>query len=176
MNKAESALIERLPSQSSILELGCGSGILAQRLLQRFRTYCGVDIAENAIQEAENRCAFAGARAVFVTADVTDTELPRADVTVFLGLTDWLTEAQLAKLFLALSSPVLLFSYSEAVPWYTAYRRFKDRDGHYGARTFTFERMQDLARPAGYQLELFSKAQLLNPGALVWASKRFTNT
>src|SRR4051812_22989237 len=55
MRKAEQILLERTDGTSRILELACGSGLLAQKLRGHVAGYFGVDIAHNAIARAKAR-------------------------------------------------------------------------------------------------------------------------
>lgn len=54
--KISTELIERNLGQNwSVIELGCGSGYLAEKLASKVKNYCGYDIAENAINHARLR-------------------------------------------------------------------------------------------------------------------------
>jgi SAM-dependent methyltransferase len=179
MKISEKIILQRMLPQQTILELGCGSGILAERLLRHSFRYFGVDIAENAVSLAKERCAFAGDRGNFFAKDVLHFEMKETDLTVFLGLTDWLSEFELEQLFKSLKSDKILFSYtvdntSHRYPWYRIYRRFADKNYHeYGcfARTFSFEQISRMARAGGFSLEVLHKPQLFNPGVLLWGSR-----
>lgn len=98
------------PSHSSVLELGCGSGRLALGL--RGKKYRGLDFSQAAIDRALAR----GLDCEFLCLDVRSCgeRFVGFDITVFLGLTDWLTPEELEKIMISLHSPWLLFSYTGA--------------------------------------------------------------
>jgi SAM-dependent methyltransferase len=85
-----------------IVELGCGSGHLAARLVGAGADqYQGFDIAANAVEEARRNANRAGLgdKAEFQQATITDLNTPDADIVFSLGLLDWLTDAELNHLF-----------------------------------------------------------------------------
>ena len=59
------------PSRTSIIELGCGQGHLAEHLLEKGFRYFGIDISETAIQQARKKTGEKGKNA-FLLADITD--------------------------------------------------------------------------------------------------------
>ena len=94
-----------------VVELGCGSGLLAEKLLALgAASYQGYDISSVAIARAKQRAAQSprGDAMLFDVAALTD--LPSQDnaLVVSLGLIEWLTPAELDYLF-AISSKGSLF-------------------------------------------------------------------
>lgn len=85
-----------------VVELGCGSGILTERILQAGATsYTGYDIAESAISAARERArTFERADSVkYELKPVSDLPPLDADIVFSLGLLDWLTDDELEILF-----------------------------------------------------------------------------
>jgi SAM-dependent methyltransferase len=86
----------------SVLEIGCGSGLIAQPLIDAGAVrYVGVDIAENAITIARKKQAELNwsDRISFKVGTVRDMPPVAEDVVVSLGVLDWLTDEELAVMF-----------------------------------------------------------------------------
>jgi len=82
-----------------VVELGCGSGLLAERLLAAGAlSYQGYDISDAAIAKARERAAGRGAMR-FDVASVAELPPLGDALVVSLGLVDWLNEAELTHLF-----------------------------------------------------------------------------
>ncbi len=85
-----------------VVELGCGSGLLAERLLALgAASYQGYDLSDAAIARAKQRAADSprGEAMRFTVAGITDLP-PQGDALVIsLGLVEWLTAAELDHLF-----------------------------------------------------------------------------
>ena len=154
MRGAEALIRGVLPPGGSLLELGCGSGLLARRLQGTFGRYHGIDLAEAAIQHAR---ALPGiAHATFEQGDALDAELPRSDVAVFLGLVDWLEPAEAKRLLEKVPARFLIFSFTAqgavASPCspYGLYRAWYDKQfgaGVYRARSFQWEEVHGWLKP-----------------------------
>lgn len=86
---------------ASVLDLGAGSGRLAEALMPAgARAYHGVDLAEAAVEAGRARAVAEGWDAVtFERAAVTDLGTRDADVVVSLGLLDWLDDDELEATF-----------------------------------------------------------------------------
>jgi SAM-dependent methyltransferase len=87
-----------------VVELGCGSGLLAEPLVEAgAESYLGLDIARNAIEGARERVRSSpsASRIRFDVADVGLLPPLAADVVFSLGLFDWLTLAQIESVFAA---------------------------------------------------------------------------
>jgi SAM-dependent methyltransferase len=173
LRKACKVIARRADAKWTVLELACGSGLLAQKLRGRIAGYRGLDIAQNAIARARQRVP----EFEFNSADVLTTDFAVADLTVFLGLTDWLDERGLDAVFAKLNSPRVLFSYTQVSQWnpYRLYRVFMDKpmkSGTQRARTFNENQIRGLLERHGYRMSRLTRPYLLNPGVLVWAEKQ----
>lgn len=85
-----------------VLEVGCGSGIIAQRFIDAGAvSYRGIDIAENAINIANKRKADEGwsDKISFEVGTIRDMAPVTEDIVLSLGVLDWLTDEELAVLF-----------------------------------------------------------------------------
>jgi len=85
-----------------VVELGCGSGLLAERLLMLgAASYEGYDLSDVAIARAQLRAAASPRREHmrFAVAAITDLPPQGTAVVVSLGLIEWLTAAELDHLF-----------------------------------------------------------------------------
>ena len=175
LRRAAQVIVQRTPSDSRILELGCGSGYLAEKLSGKGYRYSGCDFAANAIVVAQARVqdpAF-----TFFVSDVTSGELPGADLTVFMGLTDWLSAEQLLQLLQSIPSASIFFSYTHEFAWspYRFYRRLMDGPGGaeaYRARTYSRNQIEQILERAGYRYEVVSYPLIYDPGCLVWAERK----
>lgn len=85
-----------------IVELGCGSGLLAENLIQAgAASYRGIDFAAGAIERAKQRVAAAGLddNIAFEAADVGSLGPLNADIVFSLGLLDWFTLDQIKHVY-----------------------------------------------------------------------------
>lgn len=160
-----------------VIELGCGSGILATNVHHLFSSYTGVDIAANAISVAQHRIN--NENVLFLAADVQQMNFENYDLSIFLGLTDWLEKEQLQQLFARLNTKYMLFSYTEkevVSEWnpYFYYRKIMDRksmDYSYRARSYSRAEITEMMGKAGYKMKVLKPASIVNPGVLIWAEK-----
>ncbi|MGE0527978.1 MAG: class I SAM-dependent methyltransferase, partial [Bdellovibrionales bacterium] len=171
----------RLPPGQSLLELGCGSGYLAARVKSHCGSYVGIDIAAVAIREA--RRSLPEPHLQFMQGDIRQMRLPVAELTVLLGLSDWLSPMELKALVARLRSRCVLLSYTRASAWhpYRLYRALADapragegrsRTRSYGgARTYEGHELAAWLTEGGYRSELIKPPGPLNPGALLWAAR-----
>jgi len=168
MRRARKILMARVPRGSAMLELGCGSGRLAEQLQDHVGRYRGIDLAASAISQARARVP----QLSFTVGDVLTQDLSGFDVTVFLGLTDWVDD--LPALFAKLHSPNILFSYTQgrhSAP-YQMYRRWMDNPRPcLHARTYTEREIREALAHCGYEMELMTRPSVMNPGVLVWAHR-----
>jgi SAM-dependent methyltransferase len=99
-----------------IVELGCGSGLLAEDLISKgAASYRGYDISTNAISNARELAEKQGIsdKVTFVCCSIMDLPSLKADIVFSLGLLDWLDEANLAKIFEAGGNADYLHAISE---------------------------------------------------------------
>jgi ubiquinone/menaquinone biosynthesis C-methylase UbiE len=63
--------LDRLPANSSILDVGCGTGLLAAKMLASSPTnfVVGIDLSSGMIEQAQQSCQQFGAQARFVVGD-----------------------------------------------------------------------------------------------------------
>ena len=95
-------LLEAHVKGRSVLELGCGSGLIAQRFIDAGATsYLGIDIAESAIVLANQRKTDLGwsDRIRFETGTIKTMAPVSQDIVVSLGVLDWLTDEELGVMF-----------------------------------------------------------------------------
>jgi SAM-dependent methyltransferase len=86
----------------SVLEVGCGSGLVAQKFIDAGATrYVGFDIAENAIVAANKRKTSQGwsDKISFHVGTIEKMAPVQEDVVFSLGVLDWLTDQELETLF-----------------------------------------------------------------------------
>jgi SAM-dependent methyltransferase len=171
---AAQLIIDRLPKGGTIFEIECGSGLLAERLTEICDKYTGIDISESAIRVACERIN--NACFIFKAGDALKIDYGPADLTVLLGVTDWLDEAGVRKMFAKIKSNNILISHTQAPSWspYSFYRLMMDRPvskDSYRAFNYSGERIRAMLNEAGYEFEAVTRPTLLNPGALVWATK-----
>lgn len=98
-----------------VVDLGCGSGLLSPALLAAgAASVHGFDISEAAIARAKARAEALGLQNARFDVGTVDAlpDIPR-DVVVSLGLTDWLTDAELHQLFAWSGDAAYLHAFSE---------------------------------------------------------------
>jgi SAM-dependent methyltransferase len=172
--KASKLISERIPKGSSVFEIGCGSGLLAERLVDIAGQYKGIDIAENAIQLARTRVNHP--KFEFYAGDLLDLEYEPADLTVLLGVVDWLDPKGVDHMISKIQSKLILISHTQASQWspYTLYRKIVDDPNstdRYGAQNYSVQQLRTIVEKNGYTLEPVTSPSLWNPGALVWSSR-----
>lgn len=76
--------LERQPENCSILDVGCGTGLLAAKILDSSTTnfVVGVDLSPGMIEQAQQTCRPFGARARFVVGDSEHLPFPNASFDV----------------------------------------------------------------------------------------------
>jgi SAM-dependent methyltransferase len=135
-----------------VLELGCGSGIIAGKLIEHgAASYLGIDIAESAIEKARSRYGN-DARLQFQVGNVADLPSPSVDLIVSLGLFDWLTDDEIAAVFRQSGKADFLHAIAERRPgiqqWlHRSYVQlaYGYRTDSYRPRYFTCDHIKSLA-------------------------------
>lgn len=113
LRNAEILLNDILTPPSSIIEFGCGSGRLAERLPDDVE-YLGVDFSEKAIHEASVRFS-STTNKKFQLADITKLKTVwKSKIIVGLGFVDWITPMELEELLSHCESQWLILSYSKS--------------------------------------------------------------
>jgi SAM-dependent methyltransferase len=135
-----------------VVELGCGSGIIAGKLIEfGSASYLGIDIADSAIKTARSRCGD-DARVRFQASSVADMQPVSADLVISLGLFDWLTDDEIADVFRKAGSADFLHAIAERRPgiqqW--LHRSYVElaygyRTNQYRPRYFTCDHIKALA-------------------------------
>lgn len=101
----------------TLLDLGCGCGRFAIAVVKHLGAVSarGIDISPEAIRRAGELAREAGVadRVSFEVGTVEREAFPEADITVGLGLLDWLDDAQTEALMRALAGRRVMLSYSE---------------------------------------------------------------
>jgi len=99
-----------------ILEIGCGSGRLSESLIRAgAQSYTGIDIAEPAIENAKRIAEEKGISNVvkFEVGDLQSLSHYDVDIVFSLGVTDWLTNDEIERLFSRFRGAMFLHSISE---------------------------------------------------------------
>ena len=171
--KAASLIAQTLPSPK-VIELGCGSGTLAVCL--SYSSYHGYDFSEAAIKKAKDRAL---PKATFAILDVCS-QLPdfdEAELTVMLGLTDWLEPHELARLFSQIKTEYLLFSYTQekmrsgaGLLLYRIYRSLYDKN-KISPRQYEEAFFQGILTPLGYT-QVRAVSSSIFPGVLLLWKKQ----
>lgn len=109
----------------TVLELGCGSGYFAMELFDRCKLahLTGIDLSSRAIERAAVLAKEPGVEkhCTFLEGDAASTAGYETDITIGLGLLDYLSPEELTKLFTEMKSPHFLFSFAERRPMLMRY-------------------------------------------------------
>jgi SAM-dependent methyltransferase len=161
----------------AILELGCGSGLMASRLMAAgAASYHGIDISAIALERARQRGEEEGyaERQTFVAGDALSLPLPHFDLVIGLGFLDWISKQQIAQLAKRIAPAPWLFTFSEkrfsllrlGHRLYTriAYGR---GNGGYVPDYYTEEEVRSFFSPAGYGKLTFIRDPRMSFGVIV---------
>lgn len=139
----------------SVLEVGCGSGLIAQRFIEAGATrYVGFDIAENAIANANKLKAEQGwsEKISFHVGTIDNMPAVMEDVVFSLGVLDWLTDVELETLFKRQGSADFLHAIAEKRVSLSQYAHrayvhvsYGHKTGAYRPRYFTAAHIAGLA-------------------------------
>tara|TARA_B100000902_G_scaffold79305_1_gene83976 strand:+ start:3589 stop:4248 length:660 start_codon:yes stop_codon:yes gene_type:complete len=107
-------LLSSLVFNKKILEIGCGSGLLAEELVNAgAKSYLGYDFAESAIKKAKERCQ-KEKKIKFKLGAVDEIKTNEEyDIIFSLGLVDWLDDKEIRKLVELSKDKIWLHSFSE---------------------------------------------------------------
>ncbi len=175
MGAARRLVREDFQHHQFVLDLGCGSGSLAQALLNDpSRSYLGIDFSRTAVEAARRRFRGHAERIRFEQLNVLEAPSLEAPLIVFLGLLDWLDESEMGLLFRKLKAENLCFSFTESESGlggllYGRYRRRADKA--YGARNFKRAQIEAAAEAGGYRIGRMTRFSPLDPGRLATAYK-----
>jgi len=110
-------LLEPFLAGKRVVELGCGSGLLAAKLIEYgAASYLGIDIAETAIRKARESHGGRDARIAFAVGGVADLQPLAADLVISLGLFDWLRDDEIANVFAKSGAADFLHAIAERRP------------------------------------------------------------
>ncbi len=111
-------LLEPYIKDKTVIDLGCGTGILAFRLISKgAKKVIGIDISKNAIISANEKSKSFGIdeKCKFLNADIRDpsVKIPPCDIIIGIGLIDYLDADDLTILFNKINGSKFLFSFPE---------------------------------------------------------------
>lgn len=113
-------LLDPFVRGKTVLEVGCGSGYIALELASRLSParITGTDFSARAIERASKMADEKGlsGTVTFQQSDACSAVDAEADITLGLGLLDYLSGEDLTHLFAAMKSSYFLFSFAERVP------------------------------------------------------------
>jgi SAM-dependent methyltransferase len=167
-------LLRPFLANKRVVELGCGSGLLAGTFVEYgAKSYLGVDIAEPAIEKA--RETYRGRDQIeFVVSDIAALPQSSADLVVSLGLFDWLTDEEIADVFLKSGSADFLHAIAErrrgVQQWlHRSYVQlaYGYRTMSYRPRYFSYDQIKRLATVADSKPIYIFRSRRLSFGALI---------
>ncbi len=109
-------LLSRIVKNRSVIEIGCGSGILCKKVLSLgASSYYGIDFAENAINRAKelNSNEIQTNKARFETLSVSEIDKIIEEVIFSCGLIDWISQDELYRLSNFSKNKYFIHSYSK---------------------------------------------------------------
>jgi SAM-dependent methyltransferase len=173
-------LLEPVAKDKNILELGCGSGLLAPKLIAAgAATYTGVDIAGAAVQAGNNTLRAAGLieeRARLIEADAAGYKQANADIVFSLGLTDWLSKDQIRTMFGNFPDAAFLHSFSQkrfsvqrCIHKFYVYIAYGRKTGAYVPQYYSRREMEELCGKSARELKFISDRKL-SFGAFIFHS------
>lgn len=74
------ALIDRIPSIQSVVDIGCGDWVLARNIHWGERDYVGIDVVESVV--STNQSKFGAERIHFIQLDAINEDLPSGDLVI----------------------------------------------------------------------------------------------
>jgi SAM-dependent methyltransferase len=132
-------LLEPFLAGKRVVELGCGSGLLAAKLIEcGAASYLGIDIAETAIRKAREKHAGREERIRFEVGGVADLRPLAADLVISLGLFDWLRDEEIANVFAKSGTADFLHAIAERLPGIQQWLHRSYVQLAYGYRTDTY--------------------------------------
>jgi len=106
-------LLKNFANDKTILDIGCGSGFFDFELYNQSqpRHITGMDIANHAIERAQLKIKERQLenKFTYVEADILSASLPEVDLTIGMGLFDYLTLSQINTVFNKLKSKYFIF-------------------------------------------------------------------
>jgi 2-polyprenyl-3-methyl-5-hydroxy-6-metoxy-1,4-benzoquinol methylase len=107
-----------------VLEIGCGSGILYHRIKDSVKSYVGVDISSEAIQEFQK--VSTESKVKLHCSSVSDFNIEHSDydMIISLGVLDWLDDVSLKKIGQLGKGKMLIHSYGQKKSFLAFFHRF----------------------------------------------------
>ncbi len=175
--KKAGGIIGRHAAGKRIVELGCGSAMLAEGLIEAgAQSYRGYDIAANAVNQATRRIADAGLgeKISFIQSDIPALPALEADIVFSLGLFDWLSPAEIERIFELGDGAGFLHSISErrASPKQWLHKLYVHiaygyRTGGYVPRYYAAEDIAAIAHRHGHAMTNIYRDRRLSFGILL---------
>lgn len=154
--KISKRLIEESPKdmRGIIIELGCGTGLMAQKLKKiNDIQYTGYDISDEGIEIAKERKL--GENFHFISMDINLLGTVSSDIVLLLGLTDWLNFQQNVDLLKKIKASTIIWSYTLKKPkrkisgFYGLFDLFRNRKNNIKTLSFTANERDKLFQIAG---------------------------
>lgn len=171
------ALLAPVVAGLRILELGCGTGELARRLVAAGAASVeGWDISGEAVALARQRIEAAGmgGRATFVETDIGDAAMPEVDLACGLGMLDWITLEEVDRLAGRLRCRWVLFSFSEEDRSFSEWvhrlylvNRLKRQKLGFGAHHFRRDSVLDIFARHGWPEAKILKTRAMRFGVIL---------
>lgn len=169
--------LEPIVAGKRVVEIGCGSGLLAPRLIKAGAThYTGYDIAESAIEESTRQHAglIQDGVAKFHAESIREMPPVDADVVFSLGLLDWLTDDEISTLFRKSGNTLYLHAIAErrlSLPRLIhkayVYISYGHRTGSYVPRYFKADEIKALANQSVPGPAYVLRTPMLSFGAFI---------
>ena len=109
-----SSILHQIPKKKTVLELGCGSGQLWEKIKLLDLNYKGVDFCETAINIFQKRIQNVSIKKkIFLFCENCEKTIHSTDIVISLGLLDWLSIKQIAQIAENYKNSWYIHSFSE---------------------------------------------------------------
>ena len=109
------SVLRQMPQETSLLELGCGSGLLWERTISLpIKNYKAMDFSETAIKAFQNKIQnIKSGQNISLSCEDCLKNIYPADIVISLGLLDWLSIEEIKKIAKHYKDKWFLHSFSE---------------------------------------------------------------